>query len=128
MRLAVALAALLALPFGTPAFAQQLLASYSAYIGAEDMRNSRGERLREPWQVLRQDRANFHRFGIRHMADDYDPIFASADARGQFEQLVRNGRIAPAARRILLQGGATVYVQVYGRGNQLQRVEVQVTR
>jgi hypothetical protein len=128
MRLVIALSAILALPFATTAAAQQLLASYTAFIGPEDLRNSRGERLREPWQVLRQDRANFHRFGIRQFADDYDPIFASADARAQFESLVRNGRIDPAARAILVHGGAIVHVQVYGRGRQLQRVEVQVSR
>jgi len=128
MRFIVALSVLLALPLGTPAAAQQLLASYAAYIGPEDLRNSRGERLREPWQVLRQDRANFHRFGIRHRGDEHDPIFASADARAQFEQLVRGGRMDSAARNILVQGGAFVFVQVYGRGRQLQRVDVLVSR
>jgi hypothetical protein len=119
MRFVVALSALLALPLGAPAAAQQLLASYAAHIGPEDLRNSQGDRLREPWQVLRQDRANFHRFGIRHRGDEHGPILPRP---------LRGGRMEPAARNILVQVGAFVFVQVYGRGRQLQRVGVLVSR
>jgi hypothetical protein len=130
MRLAapalMALAALLSLPL--PAAAQQLLASYSAFIAPEDLRNSRGQGLRDPWAVLRQDRANFHRYGIRQFADEYDPVFLSADARAQMQRLVAQGRIDPAARRVLRHGGGIVHVRVYGQGRQLHAVTVGVAR
>ena len=43
--------------------ADGLIEEYNAYIGEEDLYNSYGERLSEPWQIIRQDRANYHRFG-----------------------------------------------------------------
>ncbi len=119
---------ILMLSLALPAAAQDLLASYSAYIGRADLHNSRGERLTEPWQILRQDRANFHRFGIRQSADEWDPIFGSMDARAQFERLIRAGRMDPRARRMILNGDATVYVDVYGWGNRLHSVHILVER
>lgn len=122
MRLA---ALLLALTLAAPAAAQELIASYTAHIGQADLYNSRGERLREPWQILRQDRANFHRYGIRQFADEYDPVFGSMDARAQMEQLLRRGTITPEARRAILRGDTIVHVQVRGWGQRLHSVRVQ---
>ncbi|WP_232796425.1 hypothetical protein [Roseovarius salinarum] len=117
----------LAGPAGS-AGAANLVASYAAYIGNADLYNSKGMRLSEPWQVLRQDRANFHRFGISQPGDEWDPLFGSIDNRAALEQLVMRGSIDPAARRNLMQGGATVFVRVYGSGGQAQRVDVTVVR
>lgn len=127
MRRLLAVAALaLALPL--PAAAQGLLASYTAYIGQADLTNSNGQRLTEPWQVLRQDRANFHRFGIRQFADEYDPVFPSMEARAQMESLLRQGTITREARRAILAGDTIVHVQVWGWGNRLHSVRVQTER
>lgn len=111
-----------------PAAAQELIASYTAFIGEADLYNSNGQRLREPWQILRQDRANFHRFGIRQFADEYDPVFASMEARAQFEALLRAGHIDPAARQAILRGGSIVHVEVWGQGSRLHSVRVTATR
>lgn len=120
--------ALLALALPLPAAAQDLLASYTAYIGQADLYNSNGQRLSEPWQVLRQDRANFHRFGIRQFADEYDPVFPSMEARAQMESLLRQGTITPEARRAILAGDMIVHVQVWGWGDRLHSVRVQTER
>ena len=125
MRLA---ALALALLMATPAAAQDLIASYTAYIGQADLHNSNGQRLREPWQILRQDRANFHRFGVRQFADEYDPVFASMQARAQMESLLQQGTITPEARRAVLRGDLIVHVQVWGWGNRLHSVRVQTER
>lgn len=119
---------ILSVTLAMPAAAQQLLASYAAHIGVDDLYNSQGARLTEPWQVLRQDRANFHRFGISQFEDEWDPIFHSIEARAQFEQLIRAGRIDPNARRMILAGNATVYVEVWGWGDSLHSVNVLVER
>lgn len=57
--------------------AQDLIASYTAFIGPADLVNSQGVRLTDFGQILRQDRANYHRFGLRDELDMPDPIFAS---------------------------------------------------
>lgn len=122
------LALMVALVAPFPLQAQDLIADYVAYIGPNDLFNSNGQRLTEPWQVLRQDRANYHRFNIWDNGDEWDPVFVRFDNRAQFEQLIRQGRIDPQARRMIMQGGATVYVRVYGRGDRPQYVHVDVSR
>jgi hypothetical protein len=126
MRHLVALA--LSLVLSTPAMGQELLARYAAFIGEADLHNSLGQRLSEPWQVLRQDRANFHRFGIRQFADEWDPIFLSMDARAQFERLLQAGRIDPRARQMIMAGGAVVFIEVHGWRDRLHAVHVAVER
>ncbi len=116
----------LCLTLATPVAAQELVGSYVAYISRDDLYSSKGTRLREPWQVLRQDRANFHRFGIRQAGDETDSFFASKENRGIMERMIMNGSIDPAAARILTQGGATVFVRIYGSGSRGTSVRVTV--
>lgn len=114
--------------FGQPAAAQDLITSYTAFIGQDDLYNSNGQRLREPAQILRQDRANLHRFGRFQPGDEWDPVFGDVDARAAMERMVRAGRIDPQARRDIVDGGAMVRVFVYGQGNRMSYVEVDVYR
>jgi hypothetical protein len=109
---AAACAVVLATSAGA-AHADELLESYSAYIGQDDLYNSKNERLTQPWQVVRQDRANVHRFGIRQPGDDIDSFFASARNRDLAERMIRDGTIESAAARLLLQGDARVTVEVW---------------
>jgi hypothetical protein len=118
------LALVLALVLATPAAAQQLIASYTAFIGPRDLVGEDGRRLHEPWQILRQDRANFHRHGIRQFADEGDPVFASVAARAQIEALLRQGRITPEARRAIQRGNLIVHVQVWDGGDRLHAIHV----
>jgi len=108
------------------ASAQNLIGSYVAYIGWEDLHNSNGQRLGDYWQIIRQDRANFHRFGIRHQGDEWDPFFANANNRATLERLVRNSGIDSHSRRMIVQGNVPVFVEIFGRGNQITAVRVQV--
>ncbi|NRP14268.1 hypothetical protein XMM379_000425 [Aliiroseovarius sp. xm-m-379] len=111
-----------------PAMADELIGAYRAYIGKADLTNDKGARLSEPWQVLRQDRANYHRFGVSQSGDEWDPFFGSIDNRAIMEQMVKNGTIDPKAARNLVQGGATVYVRIYGRGSLGTSVQVSVSK
>ncbi|KRS17296.1 hypothetical protein RIdsm_03372 [Roseovarius indicus] len=125
----IAAAALaLAIPAAMPAAAQQLIGAYTAFIGTDDLYNSSGARLTQPWQVLRQDRANYHRFGIRHAGDEWDPFFGSIENRAAMERMIMNGSMDPIARQNLLQGGATVFVRIYGAGGVGRYVDVTVAR
>jgi len=110
------------------AVAQNLIGSYSAYIGWDDLHNSKGARLSAPWQVVRQDRANYHRFGISQPGDQWDPFFGDIDNRAAMEQMIMNGTIASSAAQILMQGGATVYVEVFGQGGVGNSIRVTVSQ
>jgi len=121
------LVAVLALAFvPLAAQAQKLIGSYVAYIGWEDLHNSNGQRLTQYWQIIRQDRANFHRFGIRHDGDQWDPFFADANNRATLERLVMNSGIDSHSRRMITQGNTPVFVEIFGWGNQISSVRVQV--
>lgn len=114
--------------FVTPVKGQQIIGSYVAYIGEDDLYNSRGNRLRQPWQVLRQDRANVHRFGISQRGDERDTFFGSARNRALMERMVRRGFIQPSAARSIVRGGATVFVRIYDNGNGGDYIRVTVSR
>ena len=82
---------LLCVVMATPTIAQDLVGSYVAYIGRDDLYSSKGVRLTEPWQILRQDRANYHRFGIRQRGDESDSFFNNMENRGIMERMIMNG-------------------------------------
>lgn len=121
------MAAAMVAGLAAPALAEDLLADYVAFIGEDDLYNSRGARLTEPWQILRQDRANFHRFGVSQPGDEWDPIFADKGNRAVMERMVQHGSIAPRAGRNIVEGGVMVRVKVYDNGSR-DYVRVTVTR
>ena len=99
-----------------PVLAQEVIGSYAAYIGEDDLYNSEGTRLSEPWQVLRQDRANFHRFGLAQDGDEWDPFFEDADNREAMENMIMRGYVDPDAERMLLSGGGDGLCEHLWRG------------
>ena len=115
---------ILAMIFGacltaSPSVAQELIAEYYTSLGVEDMRNSQGQRLGDFCAVVQQDRANFHRFGIRHDGDQSDPIFASREMRAR---IAGRCRIMPGSEYLpewVLTGRSRyIWVRVYGIGGQ----------
>ena len=77
------LVVLLVVSFAAPISAADEI-SYTAYLSKKDRYNSNGERLTSVADILRQDRANFHK-GRRDPADGDDGgIFATAAGRAQF--------------------------------------------
>lgn len=111
-----------------PAQAQDLLESYGAYISWADVHNSKGVRLWEPWQILRQDRANFHKFGIRDDVDDWDSFFSSYNNRATMEQMIMRGYIDPVAAQQIVNGDALIRVSIWGYNGVGQKVTVDVYR
>lgn len=101
------------------------LGGYTAYIGERDLYNSEGARLSEPWQVIRQDRANYHRFRIRDRGDQGDSFFADSNNRAAMERLLRNGTISQSAGTAIIHGNVLIQVDIY-RGGGRDWVEVVV--
>lgn len=123
----IALAAVLSL-VSVGVQAQTYIGSYQAWISAADLENSRGLRLSDPAQILRQDRANFHRFGLRDAADESDPWFFDAGARAILQGLVRQARLSPADEAAILHGNVLVVVDLFAHGRRLNQVRVTVLR
>ena len=72
--------------------AQQSIGSYIALLSDADHFNSRGQRLTSAAAIIRQNRANFYRFGIRSPEDQDDPFFANEANRAALEQMLERGR------------------------------------
>src|SRR5690606_29001562 len=129
MRLSVslALAACLAIASSSVAFAQStirslpvqdhLLEGFFAQISYRDLFNSSGIRLSNPWQVLRQDRAKFHRYGLRDPLDEWDSFFGDEANRAIMEEMLSRGSITPQAARDIMSGEALVWVEIHGTGD-----------
>lgn len=122
--LALVCASFLTLP--QAASAQQLLESYTAMLSSRDHYNSNGQRLTQPWQIIRQDRANFHRFGRADPQDQWDSFFGSMENRGIAERMMLNGSISGDAARRIVNGEVVVNVEIWGSGNTGRYINVTV--
>ena len=107
------------LALGASALAQGYgeIGSYWAVIGPEDMFNSSGVRLTNLGAVLQQDRANFHRFGIRHVGDEGDPVFGNPAARALIPQVYQVSGPQPQLEAMVRAGQPfRVFVFICGYG------------
>ena len=120
---AVVLAAVCGL--AAPATAAQLLESYDARLSTADHFNSNGERLTSPAAIIRQDRANFHKFHVRDREDQNDGYFARAENRALMERLLEAGRTPREARDAIVDGTPMIHVEVW-RGDGRDWVEVSI--
>jgi hypothetical protein len=98
-----------------PTFAQTPIDSYCAQISDNDKVASDGYPLTDAASILRQDRANFHRFGIADENDYYDDIFTSADARENIPAMYDNGNIEDGLTREIVRGYPYICVDIYQR-------------
>ena len=98
----------------TTASADQLLGSYQARISDQDHHASDGYRLDTVPQMVRQDRANWHKFGYGDAEDQDDPWFGSTDARARFERMLgKSGAMSSKTRNAIANGEPVVQVDVY---------------
>ncbi|TGT01758.1 hypothetical protein EN856_37035, partial [Mesorhizobium sp. M8A.F.Ca.ET.213.01.1.1] len=99
-RFAVA-ALLLATVLGTStARADYMLGSYVARISERDHQASDGYPLDSAAQMVRQDRANWHKFHRRDRDDEGDAWFRSNEDRADLERMLkRGGAMSGATRR-----------------------------
>src|ERR1035437_1988369 len=100
----------------SPSKAQQLLESYKAFRSVRDHFISSGQRLTTAAAIIRQDRANSHRYGLRDQGDESDSFFADADNRAALERLLERGRAEPGVISRIVNGTPLVRVEVW-RGN-----------
>ena len=109
---------LVALP---SALSSRYIGSYTARLGPDDHSSSRGILLRRPADILQQDRANFHRFGIRDPEDEGDPYFTTRSRRSRMGRMLRRGSIEPGLAREIVSGTPLVKVDIYSRSIEVRR-------
>ncbi len=84
---------------------------YCAFLSEQDHFNSKGQRLTKAAQIIRQDRANFHRFNLRDEHDETDDLFMSATNRATMEKRVNRGGLTKAQADYIVNN--EVYVCIY---------------
>jgi hypothetical protein len=117
----------LAVAMGAPTLAQapQLIGSYVALLSEADHFNSSGQRLTSAAAIIRQDRANFHRFGVKDPQDESDTFFADEGNRAALEQMLERGRADPGVLARIVNGTSLVRVDIYrGASGPFVRVTV----
>jgi len=108
------------------ASAQQLIGQYRAYLSERDHFNSSGVRLRSAASIIRQDRANYHRFGRRDSADQDDTFFASKTNRANMERMLENGSASRHVLNRIINGTPIIVVKIYGHGTHGTSIVVDV--
>ena len=125
LRMLVIAAAFAAAVAATPARAQVLVESYTAFLSEADHFNSNGQRLTSAAAIIRQDRANFHRFGRGDPGDEGDRFFASIDNRAAMERMLERGSASSAAISAIVNRTPLIRVDIYrDAGGHLIRVTV----
>ena len=108
-----ALASVAALGFAAPALAQNgYVTSYCATLSYDDHFASDGYPLDTAAQVIRQDRANVHEFGVSDPGDEYESVFGNKDYRAWLEGML-NGTMDSYTANEVLYGYPDVCVEVY---------------
>lgn len=102
--------------WASAASAQQLIGSYTARLSAQDHFNSRGARLNSAAAIIRQDRANFHEFGVTDEEDWSDEFFVLKRNRDLLERYLANGRADPGVLNAIVNGTPLIRVDIYRDG------------
>ena len=94
--------------------ADDMLGSYVARISDRDHRASDGYPLSSAAQMVRQDRANWHKFHRRDSDDQGDSWFRSDGSRADLQRMLeRGGAMSSATRRAIVNGEPLIEVDVY---------------
>jgi len=111
---ASALAAAFALVAVSPALAKKgPLDSYCATLSARDHFNSNGQRLTTAAAIIRQDRANYHKFRRRDPGDQGDSFFGLQANRARLEALIADGSSDPGVLRRIVNGEPRICVDIW---------------
>lgn len=99
--------------FGTlTVSAESVICSYTARLSARDHRASDGYALRDVAAIIRQDRANFHKFRIRDEEDEADSFFSSVKNRENLEGMLRRRKLSSSVAAAVINGNPLVQVEV----------------
>lgn len=112
--LAAVLTTGLALAAAAPAEARRApWDSYCATLSARDHFNSNGQRLTTAAAIIRQDRANYHKFRRRDSDDEGDSFFGSQANRARLEAMINNGDSDAGVLRRIVNGEPRICVDIW---------------
>ncbi|MER9745962.1 hypothetical protein [Mesorhizobium sp. M0140] len=96
------------------AHADDMLGSYVARISDRDHQASDGYALDNAAQMVRQDRANWHKFHRRDSDDEGDGWFRTNGQRADLQRMLeRGGAMSSSTKRAIVNGEPLIQVDVY---------------
>lgn len=104
----------------------QMIESYTAFISDNDRFNSSGQALGNPAAIIRQDRANFHKLGMRDPQDQGDSFFKNTNNRAALEQMLNSGKVSKQSKNAIMNGGVFVTISIFRKSNGGQYINVVV--
>jgi len=105
----------------------RLIEQYVAMISTRDHFNSNGDRLTDAASIIRQDRANYHKYGLRDPGESGDSYFANAANRDLLERLLNRGAsMNSSVKYAIVNGNPAVLVRVFRNNSGQDYVEVSI--
>jgi hypothetical protein len=92
---------------------EAMITSYAARISANDKVNSEGKHLKSVADIIRQDRANFHKFGTSDAEDQADDFFDDEKNRERIPVMLKKGHIDKKTQNAILNDSPLVVINVY---------------
>ena len=97
------------------ASADELMDTYIARLSLSDHFNSSGKLITTVAGIIRQDRANYHKFGVRDHEDQNDSVFGIEHNRDIMESKLAAGHCSASARHSIVYGTPLIVVKIYRR-------------
>ncbi|WP_439242621.1 hypothetical protein [Lonepinella sp. BR2474] len=97
----------------------EYLCSYEAQLSDNDKYNSSGNYIATSYTksaaagVLRQDRANYHKFGVRDPFDQGDCVFYIPANRAKLESWLARGKMPTSVIHRIIDGNPLIHVDIY---------------
>jgi len=98
----------------------EVIQSYVAHLTSRDHVSSSGSKLTTAAEILRQDRANVHKFDKADAADEADTFFAGAANRELLGALLEKGDMDKKTEAAIVNGTPTVVVTLNASGKTAQ--------
>ena len=83
---------------------------FEAKLSEKDHFSSAGKRLTTVAAIVRQDRANYYKYGKRDAGDTGANFYNSAASRAKLEREISNMKISSSLRKAILNGTPQIYV------------------
>ncbi|MCB1481759.1 MAG: hypothetical protein KDJ55_07285 [Rhodobiaceae bacterium] len=113
LALAAAIAIVLAFLINPAPAGDNPLDGYVARLSVDDHYNSNGVRLDNVAAIIRQDRANYHKFGVRDPEDEPDGFFSNVHNRALLEDMLRGGNTPGWVYDAIVNDTPLIQVTVY---------------
>ena len=94
-------------------YAEEPIDSYATKLSEQDHQNSEGKKLTAVGDILRQDRANYHKYAVRDAEDQADTVFTEAKNRERIPAMLKKGKTDKVTQNSILNGTPVVFVLIY---------------